>query len=321
MKHGENLPFTQQAGTERPVVAVLLTCGINNCFPEFENIKYKALLPLQGRPIVDFVSTALCGSKVEKVFVVQEPEEDLKKVLTGHEKIIFAECKRPGPMLIDSGMCGFEKLIDYYGENGLNQKQIMFVPCDIPLVQAQEFNALIDRAINIDADYCPTVIRNSLVDEGHTGRHFRKIHLNELGGDYSFQPINFVRSRNFRIPELIASFNGTSASDNRGSFTQKILKISEDARKDRHSVIGWARFAYRIAGKGGVVLSLQLILDLLRNRVTESKFEQAISRTLSVKVGVVESQFPDFSLDIDKPSDLDYVSRLALSKTENSSGE
>ncbi|MGP8080815.1 MAG: NTP transferase domain-containing protein [Dehalococcoidales bacterium] len=320
MKQREILPFASQAETDKPVVAVLLACGVTNCFPEFGNIKYKALLPLDGRPIVDFVAEALCKSQVEKVFIVHESDEDIKKVITSHEKIIFIECKRPDPAMIDSLMCGLERLFEYYGENGLNQKQIMFVPCDIPLSQAQDFNALIGQAQNNNADYCATFVSKSLLNENDMGRRFRKIHLNELGGDYSIQPINFIRSRNFKIPELIGSFNRTAPHDNRGSSSRKILKIIEDARKNRHSVIGWVRFAYGIAGKGGMALSLQLVFGLLGNSITESKFEQAVYRTLNVKVAVIESQSTNFSLDIDKPSDLTYVSGLAASKAENNSG-
>jgi CTP:molybdopterin cytidylyltransferase MocA len=222
--------------------------------------------------------------------------------------------------MIDSLMCGLERLFEYYGENGLNQKQIMFVPCDIPLVQAQDFDALIGQAQNNNADYCATFISKSLLNENDTGRRFRKIRLNELGGDYSVQPINFVRSRNFRIPELIGSFNRTALNDKHRSSSQKILKIIEDARENRHSVIGWVRLAYGIAGKGGMALSLQLIFGLFRNSITESKFEQAVYRTLNVKVAVIESHSNHFSLDVDKPSDLTYVSRLAVSKAENNSG-
>ena len=321
MKYKESFPFGQQTRTDKPVVSVLLTCGITSRFPEFGNIKHKALLPLQGRPIVDFVATALCNSQVEKVFVVHEPDEDLSKILTGHEKIIFVECNKPNPTLTDSVICSVEKLFKYYGENELNQKQIMFVPCDIPLVKAQDFNALISQTFNNDADYCFTVIKNSLLKEEHTGRHYRKVHFNELGDDYSFQSIIFIRSRNFRMPEVIGSSPGATVSDNRSGSVENLLKRMEDIRKHRHSVIGWVRFAYRITGKAGVTLSLQILFDLLRNSCTETKFGQAIYRTLNVKVAIVESQSATFSLDIDKPADLDYVSRLAMLKTENSSGK
>jgi CTP:molybdopterin cytidylyltransferase MocA len=119
MKRREQFPFDEHTINEKPVVAVLLTCGLASRFPEFGNIKYKALLLLKGRPIVDFVSTALCISQVEKVFVVHAPDEDIKKTLTSNEKIVFAECSRPTPTLTDSGMCALEKLFEYYGENKL----------------------------------------------------------------------------------------------------------------------------------------------------------------------------------------------------------
>ena len=310
MKCRERFPFDEHARNEKPVVAVLLTCGLASRFPEFGNIKYKALLPLKGLPIVDFVSTALCNSQVEKVFVVHAPDEDIKKALTQNEKIVFAECSQPNPALTDSGMCSLKKLFEYYGENELNEKLIMFVPCDIPLVKAQDFNALIYQTFNNDADYCPTVIRNSLLKEDEAGRHFRKIHLNELGDDYSVQPINFIRSRLFQKPKADGGLDRTSMDDSQGSFLDNLLKIIDDVRKNRHSIIGWVRFAYRIAGKGGMILSFQLLSDLLRNRITESKFGRAVHLTLNVKVAVLESQSAAFSLDIDTPDDFNYVSRL-----------
>ena len=70
-----------------------------------------------------------------------------------------------------------------------------------------------------------------------------------------------------------------------------------------------------------MILSFQLLSDLLRNRITESKFGRAVYLTLNVKVSVIESQSATFSLDIDTPDDLNYVSRLTGLQPQNSSGE
>jgi len=321
MKDRQSLPDEKQTKAEIPVVAVLLTCGVTSRFAEIGNIKYKALLPFNGRPIVDFVSTALCNSQVEKVFIVHEPEEDIKTALTGHEKIVLVECNIPDPTMVGSVICSMERLFEFYGEHELNQKQIMFVPCDIPLAQAQDFNALIDQTFNVNADYYCTVIRNSLLHEDDMGRRFRKMHFNELGDVYSFQPVNFFRSRLFKMPKAADASRGAALSDNREGTSENMLKTVKDIRKNRHSVIAWVRFAYRVTGKAGMSLSLQILFDLLRNRITESKFKLAVYRTLNVKAVVLESQCAAFSLDIDNPADLEYMSRLTGQKIQASSGK
>jgi CTP:molybdopterin cytidylyltransferase MocA len=317
MKYRERIQFDQQAMTDKTVVSVLLTCGITSRFPEFENTKYKALLPLKGRPIVDYVSIALCNSQVEQVFVVHEPDEDLGKLLTSHEKIILVNCGRSKPTLTDSVMCVMERLFEYYGEKELHQRHIMFVPCDIPLVKTRDINALIGQTLNTDADYCVTVVRSRLLKEEYPWRHFRTLYFNELGGNCSLQPIVFIRSGLFRKAKVIGDLHRIEVCDNSGRPLDKLLKTVDDVREHRHSLTGWARFVFRIAGKGHTTLFLQLLFDLLRNRVTESKFREAVYLTLNVRLAAIESKSVTFSADIDNPADLDNLSRFTILKTEN----
>lgn len=318
MTNNTRIPLNQQGTTDIPVVAVVLACGHTSLFPELGNIKCKALLPFRGRPVVDYVSIALCHSQVEKVFIVHQQDEDLQKAISPHEKIILVKSNRPQPTIVDSVMSGMEKLFEFFGENNIHPRHILVVPCDIPLVTSRDFDALINQAAKSDADFYFTVIRNSLLKKEYAERRFRTIHLNEWGDNYSPQSTNVIHSRLFRTTQ--ANNNSpyrVEICDNQGRSLNSLFKAGQDIRDHRHSVLGWGRFAYRIAGKGSAVLFLQILFDLLRNRVTESKLVQAIYLTLCVKMRFIESHSTTFSVDIDNPVDLENISRKAISSPEN----
>jgi len=66
---------------------------------------------------------------------------------------------------------------------------------------------------------------------------------------------------------------------------------------------------------------LSIIVRSVKKQDNRIKFGRAVYLTLNVKVSVIESQSATFSLDIDTPDDLNYVSRLTGLQPQNSSGE
>jgi hypothetical protein len=223
--------------------------------------------------------------------------------------------------MADSAISCLENILDYYGEEQLRQRKIMFVPCDIPLVSGQDFDGLIEQTVNCDADYIIALIKNTLLRRELPERHFRKLRLNELGGDYCFLPVVFVNGGIIRRPEKTGGLYRVTVRGHRGSSLEELLEKVDAVRKRRHNILGWARFGYEVAGKGSKVLFFRLLAGLLRKRVTESVFIQAVYQTIGMKLAVIQSTSAVFSADVDTPSDLEYFSKLSLPRMERAGVE
>lgn len=317
MTDNKSIPTNQKDTKHIPAVAVVLACGNTSRFPEFANVKCKALLPFKGRPIVDYVSRALCNSQVEKVFVVHPQDVDPQKAISPHEKIVFVKSPKSQPTIVDSVMGGLENLFEFYGGKDIHPRRIFLVSCDIPLVTSRDFDALLNQAAGSDADFYSFVIRTSLLKKDYPERRFRIVHLNELGDNFSLQSIVLVHSRLFRTSQQKDSAYKMEICDSRGRSLNSLIKMGQDIRKHRHSVSGWVRLAYRIAGQCGLLLFWQNVFDFLRNSVTESKLLQAIYLTLHLRARIIESHSTTFSADVDNPLDLENVSQKAIPGTDN----
>ncbi len=300
---------------QKSVVSVLLTCGGAERFHIASDTKYKALLSLNGRPVVDYVAEALCNSETEKVFVVQCRDEGLEKIMNHGEKISCIFCDESNPSLADSLHCAIRGLMDYYGENDLHDKYIMFVPCDIPSVKSSDFNVLIEQVTDNEIDFYTTFIEREALRHFLPKRSFRSLYFRDIGGYFSQQGINIVSGRLF-------SFDGEKDNCKNiavyGQDKQKLSGLSEiinDFRSSRHTIFSLLVFISgflikRLLRKGGIGLTFKLASGWLSHRLTQYVIQQALYRSLNIKVGLIRSKSVAFSADIDKPADFGDVERL-----------
>jgi CTP:molybdopterin cytidylyltransferase MocA len=297
------------------IVSVLLTCGRAEHFHIASDTKYKALLPLNGRPVVDYVAQTLCNSQIEKLFVVQCRDEGLERILQNHEKIIFISCEIQNPTLSDSIFCSIEGLLNYYGADKLDDKYIMYVPCDIPSVKPQDFNALISQVKDYDIDLYTTFIDNKLLRKWLPERHFRSGYFYDLGGDFSEQGINFVRGRLFGME---TGENGMQNIVIYGHDKQKLPGLSEiinDFRNSRHNSLSlmlfFTGFIFKsLVFRGCIGITARFVYNWLSRRLTLPFLEEILYKSLYIKVGLLRSESVAFSADIDKPADFCDVERL-----------
>ncbi|MDD4923879.1 MAG: NTP transferase domain-containing protein [Dehalococcoidales bacterium] len=300
---------------QKSVVSVLLTCGGAERFPFASDTKYKALLPLNGRPVVDYVAEALCNSKIEKVFVIQCREAELEKNLRNRNKITYIFCDKGYPSLADSLYCAIRGLLDYYGEDNLHSKYIMFVPCDIPAVNPKDFDALISQITDNDTDFYTAFIERKLLRVFLPKRRFRSMYFRDIGGHFSQQGINVVNGRLFSFDGDKDGFKNIAVY---GHDKQKLSGLSEiinDFRNSRHTIFSLLVFISgflikRLIRKGGIGLTLRLACGWLSGKLTQPLMQQALYRSLNIKVGLIKSRSVAFSADIDKPADFGDVERL-----------
>lgn len=300
---------------QKITTSVLLTCGNAEYFPDSCGVKNKALLPVNGQSLFEYTLKALCNSQVEKVFVIQEADAHLENIGTCHEKVIYANCKTINPSLADSLICALEKLIDFYGENELQRRYIMFVPCDIPLVKSKDFDTLISQTRNPEVDIYCTLINNGFLKAIFPERHFRSIYFKDLGGFYSQQGLIFASGRLFKPGNPNGDLGRVAVCDRSSQSFLGLAEIINNIRSKRSSLLGWIRFFSRLLwdkliSKRQTALVLKLIYGCFFHKLTVSLLEQVLYKALNVRFTFIETTTQAFSADIDTPRDLANIRKL-----------
>jgi len=119
----------------KSIVALVLAGGFADAFSLENDPVFKALLPVRGRPIADYVLQALEESDVEKIFIAQDEGVNLEVMLPPYSKcIFFNKDKRHSTLGIDI-FFALGKVAEFYGDSELREKMIMVVPC-VPCIAA-----------------------------------------------------------------------------------------------------------------------------------------------------------------------------------------
>ena len=275
----------------------------------------KALLAVHGQPLFEYVLKALCNSQAEKVFVIQEADANLENKSAHSDKVVYAKCKVLKPSLADSLLCALETLLDFYGEHELHQRNIMFVPCDIPLVTSCDFDALIAQTVDVEIDIYLTFIRNNSPKVTFLNHHFPMVYFDDLGGHYSLQGLAFASGRLFRFAQPGEGAGRVAILDRNSQSVLGLAEIVHDLRNKRSRLIGWIRFFTRLIFtrliiKGHADLLIRIVYSYLFSKLTVALIERAVLAAINVKVALVETRTAAFSVDIDTPHDLEYVKNI-----------
>jgi CTP:molybdopterin cytidylyltransferase MocA len=297
-------------------VALLLARGaMNGAPPTHECHKYKALVPVNGVPMVDYVLSALQASAAEKIFVVQGADEDLEKAVSGHSKNEFIDCNSNGSSYAHSLFSGLIKLADYYGADELPQIEIMLVPCDVPLVNSGNFNRLMAANDGKDADVCTSLIRSKLVKEKYPKRDFLHFYYSDLGENYCMQNFAFISGR-----ILAMSIYGEKYADDESRWRLKSNLMTYFAAKADTLVS--LRQTPCVIPLILVELFLRLVVDhtlqsllmmgkLLRRRCTTQDFKKFVFLATGLNADYIDSQEAEISYDVDRPEHIAALPCLA----------
>jgi len=301
---------------KKRTVALLLARGaFNGSSRPHAGLKYKALMPVHGVPMVDYVMRALQESAAEKIFVVQGADEKLEQVVGCHSKNVFINCESNGSSYSHSLFSGLTKLADHYGPDGLQEIDIMLVPCDVPFVNGGNFNRLMAANDDKDTDVCVSMIRSELLKESYPERDFKGLYYSDLGENYCIQNFAFIRGRTLRA----VFYGGKYTSEESGLHIPYNLLTDVAATADylvsfrqtyyQIPLILW-EWLWRLARKRYILQSLLMLGKLLRRRCTTQDYRRFVFLASGLTADYINTQEAELSFDIDRFEHLDALSDL-----------
>lgn len=295
--------------TDKPTVAVVIAGGLaHSSFGEQARTP-KPLLPVHGRPVVDYVVQALEHSGAERILVSYDEEVDLPSVLTPTTRTFFAARGDHGGSYAAGIRHVFEVLATHYDIHEIHQRTIMLVPCDLPLVTAAAFDALIRSAQAVDADLVATMISCRRASARFPGKRFIGLYLADFGEPCTLQAPAFVQGDIIR-----AGIHGSPLSF--GELTNQVVDelagAADSIRSSRKSRLVLARATYelvirRLARQRQLGLLLPFLSRLVSGRVRSADVLRVLSAAFAIRVGIVPSEAPEFSGDVDEPGDYPQV--------------
>jgi GTP:adenosylcobinamide-phosphate guanylyltransferase len=310
----------------KPVISLLMARGMAEAFAAMNGPKYKALLPVNGKPMADYVLRSLQGSLVEMIFIAQAPDQHLQDILTMHPKNIFLSIEGQYHSLAWSLARSLEQIADYYEAEALNNYIIMITPCDIPLVNSNDFNKLIFQAQSQNADALLTIIPHRIIKDAYPYKRFQKLYHADIKQAMSMQSIVFMSGGLLRIkPEENPDDYRLVILDSIGQPVPCLDKMIDLVRRGRHSLWLWPNFLYqvffsRMIANGKSIDVFRLIIDIILRRMTVNKIHHYLYMALGINFGAVRSHTGKFSGDIDTLQDLRLLSPLLLRIKTSSKG-
>jgi CTP:molybdopterin cytidylyltransferase MocA len=297
----------------KSTVALLLARGTAEAFKGNPNLKYKALLPVKGRPLADYVLRSLQNSLVEKIFIVQSPDARLQDVLTAHSKNVFLDIAGNQHSLAWSLAKALEKLVEHYKTEDLKRLLIMLTPCDIPLVGAEDINELILQAQSQQANLILTMVPYGLVKQAYPHKRFHELFHADIKQKMAIQSIAFVSGESFRAKPIPGpdGFRLTVV-DAKGYPIPGLDKAIDLLRQERRSIWLWPGlmhqvFVRRLIARGRCIDICRMVTDMLFRKVTVDRIRYYLLASLGIDSGVVCSRTAKFSFDIDTYQDLELI--------------
>ncbi len=298
----------------KQTVALLLARGMAGPFAEKDGLKYKALLPINGKPMADYVLRALQNSSVENIFIAQTPDEHLQNLLTKHPKNIFINIEGQPDSFSWSLAKSLEKLVENYDIETLKQMLVMITPCDIPIVSALDFNELLIQAQSQDANVLLTMVPHRLIKDTFPHKRFQKLYHADIKETMSMQGIVFVSGEILRANPLTSPDEcSLIVLDSKGCPLPCLDKMIDLIRQKRHSVWLWPSFIYNVfirqlIENGKPIDMFRLAFDITFRKITVNKIRYYLFAALGIKAEAVRSHSTTFSGDIDTYQDLKLLS-------------
>jgi hypothetical protein len=248
-------------------------------------------------------------SNVEKIFVAQDQGANLQEALSSTSKCVFFTKDNHGSSFGLGMLSTLEKVVDYYGDSELNNKSIMIVPCDIPLVTKDHFNTLIDKMVNKSADVTITIIAVKRLEKQYPQRRFRGVYLSDYKTIYTMQNILFI---NGEFIQFTPDVNPGKLKFSFRGWDKEVFRRVEDGityiDNLRHrSYFHDKLFLFWLLTKGYTTYISRLLVDLAFRRLTMARVIEYLNGADHMRSDYVESESVEFSADIDRPEDFQIV--------------
>jgi molybdopterin-guanine dinucleotide biosynthesis protein A len=302
---GESLKPASAART----VAILLAGGGTDTLDGNHQPVVKALYPVFGKPVADYVLQALGESNIERIFVVYDAQTELTKVIMGNKKSVFLAVK-PDSSLRSSVLAGLKKIAESYSRDELAAMNILFTPCDIPLVTAADFNNFLESSLKIEADIKIPCIDQAILTAAYPGKHFVSFYLSDKKGRYAPQSVWIARGSalNDKIDQHCFKTNDQGNWSVTDKDALKIIRLCEsllDRRKSRLNVFYILSFvAARLLFTKHFACCWRLSVSAFKKRYTLGQAREVLNCMTGVSFGFIENRIIELSGDVDEPEDL-----------------
>lgn len=269
----------------------------------------KALFPVQGRPLLDYIVQAAEHSSVEKIFIIQDNGVKLQPHLSPASKVVILEKDReilsPGAGFTDA----LRKIARYYGPEEIKNKNIMLLPCDTPAVTSRMIDELAPRAARSHADVIFTVLPSQLVEQRFPEKRFYKFYLADKKGWYTVPFVYFINGEFFQfLPGSSPDSSFITVRDYdeaRLKSFENLLNSIDNMRKDFGFTFKF--FARWMLEDGNVFKVLKTLIISKCKKMTVEKFIAFDYQIFKDHIEVIDNQEPEFCGDIDKPEDVAAV--------------
>jgi molybdopterin-guanine dinucleotide biosynthesis protein A len=269
-------------------------------------LKYKALFPINGRPLADYILRALQASTVEQVFILQPDDAGLERAVTPHEKNVFLSYDaRERSWGLTMGR-GIERLLDYCGEETLHRRNVMWLPCDIPLVSPEDVDSLVAQSQQPGMDGLITIIPHRLLARAYPDRRFWSVYLRDLGERVSPQSVMFVDGSHYTYA-VSPEYAGVriAVTDAFGEPIPGLMGYVDGMRDGRHGRAGGSSFLYDMAGRflrrGLAARVPQALYEIATRRLTSSRISDYVFQGMRLRFGAIVSHCTAYSADVDEP--------------------
>jgi len=308
MKGSRSGKIDPRRGSIKSTIALVLAGGYTGEFKPGNTPMHKALLPVCGNPVADFVVQALEQSEVEKIYVVQDEGAQLQETLAHSSKCTFLTKGKQDSSLARGFLFAMERIAEAAASSG-SQYRVMIVPCDTPLVTKDNFNALIEKAASKTADVTVTIIAARHLEKRFPGKHFRRVYLADYKECYTMQNVifmdgDFIQFKPGREP---GGRNFTFRGWDEAVMKRVVDGINsvEDLRHQPHFhdklLLLW------LLTKGYTLYIFRLLIDLAFRRLTMTRAIKYLNGADHMNSAFIESEEVEFSADIDHPEDLQGI--------------
>jgi CTP:molybdopterin cytidylyltransferase MocA len=293
---------------KKPVAALLLARGpAANSWQALCDVKYKALVPINGIPMVEFVVNALQQSMVERIFIVQGADRELEKALPRHDKNVFVDCDPSLPSYSYSLFHGLEQLTAYYGREELESLDVMMTPCDVPLVRSEGFNRLIEAHSDRECDVCLAMIKQAVLKEKYPQRYFFGFKYHDLGEAYCIQNFAFLNGSSLATAYLGEDRRNRDRINDFARTTDYLVSSKDSSYLAARA---WVELLRRLMSGGHLMECLTLLARLSSGSYTTSDGRRFLYLVSSYYADYIESEEAELSYDIDEPGHLDSIPEL-----------
>lgn len=265
--------------------AVVLAGGINKIplYPGYTP-GYKALLPLAGKPAIQYTLEALRAVPSVRRILVVGPEAPVRDALAAAGCNVECEFVPGG----DSIMTSVSNVLPHLKESDTGRvtaPRVLFTTADLPLVTSASVQTFLDACAAAKPFHRFNIYLSAVLGSSFTGpfARSRKGHMTFREGAVYHGNLALIEPQAFEMPGLV--------------------KLFERLYRNRKNPIASA-----LSGGWRIALSYIFGAFLLR-LLTMEQMARIASKRLGVGMVPVRVDSPEIAVDVDEPGDYELVTR------------